>query len=474
MKDSIRRVTAAFLVAFIAVAARLAYVGVVRAPSLSAHPRNPRVTAARREIVRGSIFLSGGEPVARDVAPGGPRLYVGPLSLAHLVGYEDARYGVAGLEASYNSELLGLDGRSWLESFVRSVFSAGHGHARGNDIVLTIDLEVQQAAERAMAGRRGAAVALDPRTGAVLAMVSNPGFSPSQISSAWERLVEDEASPLFNRATLGLYPPGSAVKPMIAAIALSSGAVSVDETFRCEGAIRVGTRAGDDREISCPGGKAHGNVNLSSALAYSCNVAFAQIGWRVGGEKLYNGLRSFHFGAALPFDVPTAAGVITVADAGLDRATVAQISIGQGTLLASPLEMACAVGAIGNGGVMRRPYVVREVRDPDGAVLRRTPSVILCVPVPAEDAGLVKDMMVGAVARGTARAAGLPGVRVAGKTGTAQNPHGAPHAWFVGFAPADDPRCAVAVVLENGGSGGAVAAPVAREILRAALRAASR
>ncbi|MGE5593849.1 MAG: peptidoglycan D,D-transpeptidase FtsI family protein [Betaproteobacteria bacterium] len=467
MKDSIRRVMAAFLVAFIALSARLAYVGVVRAPGLSAHPRNPRVTAARRDIVRGGIYLSGGEPVARDAAPGGPRLYMGPLSLAHLVGYEDAKYGVAGLEASYNSELLGLDGRSWIESLARSVFSADH--ARGNDIILTIDLDVQRAAERAMAGRRGAAVALDPKTGAVLAMVSNPGFSPSEISSTWERLVEDEASPLFNRATLGLYQPGSAVKPIIAAIALSSGAVDPDETFRCEGVIRVGTRAGDDREISCPGGRAHGDVDLAAALAYSCNVAFAQIGWRVGGEKLYNGLRSFHFGAALPFDVPTAAGGITAGGVELDKAAVAQISIGQGTFLASPLEMACAIGAIGNGGVMRRPYVVREVRDPDGTVLRRTPSTILCVPVPAVQAGLVKDMMVGAVARGTARAAGLPGVKVAGKTGTAQNPHGAPHAWFVGFAPADEPRCAVAVVLENGGSGGAVAAPVAREILRAAL-----
>ncbi|MBC7082433.1 MAG: penicillin-binding protein [Bacillota bacterium] len=468
MKDSVRRISIAFLVAFAVLSARLFLVGVLRAPDLSAHPRNPRVAAVRRDIVRGGIYLSRGEPVAKDSAPGGPRVYMGPPGLVHLTGYEDARYGTAGLEASYNSELLGLGGESSVASLARNIFAAGP--ARGNDIILTVDMGVQRAAERAMAGRRGAAVALDPKTGAILAMVSNPGFSPGRISFEWERLVKDDGSPLFNRATLGLYPPGSAVKPIIAAIALSSGVVSPEDRFRCEGAIRVGNRADDEREVSCSDGRAHGDVDLAAAIARSCNVAFAQIGWRVGREKLYNGLQSFHFGVALPFDVPTAAGAISAGGVNLDRAAVAQISIGQGTLVASPLEMACAIGAIGNGGVMRRPYVVREVRSPDGTKLRRTPSTILRVPVPATVARRVKDMMVEAVTSGTARAAGLPGVRVAGKTGTAQNPHGAPHAWFVGFAPAEDPRCAVAVVVENGGSGGRVAAPVAREILRAALR----
>lgn len=467
MKDSVRRIFIAFLVAFAVLSARLILAGVVQAPDLSAHPRNPRLAEARRDIVRGGIYLSGGELVAKDSAPGGPRLYTGPPGLVHLTGYEDARYGTAGLEASYNSELLGLGGESLLAKIAKNVFAKGR--ARGNDIILTVDAQVQRAAERAMAGRRGAAVALDPRTGAVLAMVSNPGFSPERISSQWESLVKDEASPLFNRATLGLYPPGSAVKPIVAAIALSSGAVSADDAFRCEGTIRVGVRADDKREVACPDGRAHGDVDLPTAIALSCNVAFAQIGWRVGPEKLYNGLRGFHFAAALPFDVPTAAGAITPGDVNLDRAAVAQISIGQGTLVVSPLEMACAVGAIGNGGVMRRPYVVREVRSPDGTQLRTTAGAILRVPVSATVARRVTDMMVEAVASGTARAAGLPGVRVAGKTGTAQNPHGEPHAWFVGFAPAEEPRCAVAVVIENGGSGGRVAAPAAREILRAAL-----
>lgn len=469
MKDSIRRISIAFLIAFAVLSARLLLVGVVRAPYLSAHPRNPRVAAVRRDIVRGGIYLSRGEPVARDSASGGPRLYMGPPGLEHLTGYEDTRYGTAGLEASYNAELLGLGGTGGgIARFVRGLLGGGPG--RGNDIILTVDADVQRAAARAMGGRRGAAVALDPRTGAVLAMVSNPGFSPGRIASEWDRLVKDERSPLFNRATLGLYPPGSAMKPVIAAIALSSGVVGPEDTFRCEGAIRVGTRARDTREVSCPDGRAHGEVTLAEAIARSCNVAFAQIGWRIGQEKLYNGLRSFHFGDALPFDVPTAAGAITVGGGGLDRPAVAQISIGQGTLAASPLQMACAIGALANGGVMRRPYVVREVRSPDGTVLRRTPGTILDIPVAATVARRVKDMMVEAVASGTAQAAALPEVQVAGKTGTAQNPHGAPHAWFVGFAPAEEPRCVVAVVVENGGSGGRVAAPVAREILRAALR----
>ncbi|MCR4403274.1 MAG: penicillin-binding transpeptidase domain-containing protein [Firmicutes bacterium] len=467
MTDSLRRIFIAFLAAFAVLAARLIIAGILQAPDLSAHPRNPRLAEARRDIVRGGIYLSGGELVARDSAPGGPRLYAGPPGLAHLIGYEDARYGTAGLEASYNSELLGLGGESLLARIARDVFS--RGGKRGNDIILTVDATVQRAAERAMAGRRGAACALDPRTGAVLAMVSNPGFAPERIASQWESLVKDETSPLFNRATLGLYPPGSAVKPLIAAIALSCGAVGADEVFRCEGAIGVGVRDDDDRKVACPDGTAHGDVDLASAIALSCNVAFAQIGWRAGSEKLYNGLRGFHVATALPFDVPTAAGTITAGAPALDRASVAQVSIGQGALAVSPLQMACAIAAIGNGGVMRRPHVVREVRSPDGTPLRRVTGAILGVPASASSARLVAEMMVEAVSRGTARAAALPGVRVAGKTGTAQNPHGEPHAWFVGFAPAEKPRCAVAVVIENGGSGGRVAAPVGREILRAAL-----
>ncbi len=467
MEANVRRVCLFLLVGFALVAARLGFLAVVRGASLAAHPRNPRLAEARRSIQRGGIYLRGAEVVARDAGPGGPRVYTGPASLAHLVGYEDPKYGTAGLEAAYNAALLGLEPRVSVRSALRRL-ALGEGR-RGCDLVLSVDLGVQRAAERAMAGRRGAVVALDPRTGAVLAILSNPGFDPNRISSDWDRLAAAPA-PLFNRATLGLYPPGSTIKPLIAAVALRAGAVRADEAFECAGTIPVasGGREADAREISCPSGASHGLVRLSDAIALSCNVAFAQVGWKLGPARLYNGLREFGFGQALPFDVAATAGrAPSVRD--LDRAAVAQIAIGQGELVTSPLHMAVAIGAIANGGSMLRPFAVSEVRSPSGAVWRARPAA-LGRPVPRDVARAVVDMMVEAVTRGTARSAAIPGVRVAGKTGTAQNPHGAPHAWFAGFAPADDPQVVVVVVVENGGSGGAVAGPVGREVMRAALQ----
>lgn len=466
MDSSIRRASWALLVALVIVAVRLGFVVVVRGQYLAGHPRNPRVAMVRRQVVRGGIYLHGGEVVVKDSSAGGPRLYVGPASLAHLVGYEDARYGTAGLESTYNGLLLGLDRSRSMTRSMKRLLAGEPG--RGNDIVLTVDLGTQRAAERAMGGRQGAVVVLHPRTGAVLAMLSNPGFTPGQISSEWERLASDSSGPLFNRATLGLYPPGSVIKPIVAAIALSAGVIDAQDVFRCTGAIKVGTSADDNREISCPSRTVHGNVSLARAIASSCNVAFAQIGWQIGAKQLYNGFRKFGFGESLPFDVAATAGKLPEGGT-LGRARVAQLAIGQGELVVSPLHMAAMTGALAEGGLMRRPYVVSEVRSPSGETIRRTRSSILGAPILPSVARRVKDMMVEAVAQGTARAAGIPGVEVAGKTGTAENPHGPPHAWFAGFAPASKPSVVVVVIVENGGSGGKMAAPIACEIMRAAL-----
>ncbi len=466
MDSSIRRACAAILVGLGILALWLAFLAVVRGQYLAGHPRNPRAAMVRREIVRGGILLAGGEVVARDAGAGGPRLYAGPQSLSHLVGYEDPRYGTAGLESAYNAVLLGLDRGPSLAARLGRLL--GRGPERGSDLILTIDLEIQRAVERAMAGRRGAVVVLEPRTGAVLAMLSNPGFSQRQVSSEWERLASASSGPLFNRATLGLYPPGSTIKPIVACIALSAGALGPGHVTRCAGSISVGEAKGDSRTISCPSGARHGELDLAGALVASCNVAFAQIGWQIGAGRLYNGLREFGFAESLPFEVTAIAGRLPDA-ATLDRASVAQLAIGQGELVTSPLHMAVMVAALADGGVMRRPYVVSEVRSPDGRTIQRTRPAIRQVPVSATVARQVTRMMVEAVARGTGLEARVPGVEVAGKTGTAENPGGAPHAWFVGFAPANKPAVALAVVVENGGSGGKVAAPIAREIVRASL-----
>jgi peptidoglycan glycosyltransferase len=296
----------------------------------------------------------------------------------------------------------------------------------------------------------------------VLALASVPSFDPNGLDRSFSSLNSNPKSPLLNRAIDGLYPPGSTFKIFTAGSALEAGTVTMDAHFDDPGYYVIGDFTLHDNE-----GEATGYQNLTTAFALSSNVDFAQIALKMGTGLFYQYLDKWNIGASLDFQIPAETDRVP------DKASVvpgelAQMGFGQGALLMTPLQMALITATVANGGNMPRPYIVRQIVR-DGSAASVTPSGNLASPISADTATNVKNMMVAVVQRGTGTVAQLPNVQVAGKTGTATNPHGAAHSWFVCFAPADRPRVAVAVIVENGGYGADVAAPIARSVLREAL-----
>ncbi|MBM3463996.1 MAG: hypothetical protein FJX76_18025 [Armatimonadetes bacterium] len=407
----------------------------------------------------------GGAPV--DGAPwddpgeGWHRRYAADRALGPLIGYRSLVLGAAGLERSQDEVLRGvvtpggLLGAAWL---------AAGGDLRGKDVVLTVDAELQRLAYRSLDGRRGAVVVLDPRNGEVLACVSAPGFDPNRVSdeSTWGKLLRDRSAPLLNRATEGSYPPGSVIKPAVLALALDAGTLRLGETFSCPGWIEVnGYRMHD----YAPGG--HGTLDATHAMTWSCNVAFARIATGVGNRPFMEGLRRMGLGAAPSMELPCGAGNLPQSSA-VTPEMLAQMGFGQGEMTVTPLQVAMLMAGLANEGRVMRPHLVRATRTQGGRETRADAEAAIRM-CSASSARQVAGMMVSVVDRGTGAAARIPGVAIAGKTGTAENPHGPAHAWFAGFAPADAPRVAIAVIVENAGSGGVEAAPIARVLLEAAL-----
>ncbi|MGH2405932.1 MAG: peptidoglycan D,D-transpeptidase FtsI family protein [bacterium] len=465
MTARIRQLVRLFVVLFIVEWAWVAYWQMGRGPELALDPRNPRMIAAEQRIHRGAILDRMLRPLALTPAGGeqGLRQYpYGPL-FAHTIGYRSLRAGKAGLERALDAHLLGL---KLGQGGYREVLGERLGPSRrGADVVLTLDAQVQQAAWEALGGRRGAVVVLDPRTGAILALASAPSFDPGGVDADWDALRETSGGPLLNRALQGQYPPGSAFKVVTMAAALSRGIVSPNSVFADPGSIIVGKTRITNYE-----GRACGSVTVFTALVHSCNVVFIKVGMRLGGEALLEAARGFGLGEAASLEVPASAGHLPPSDQ-VRGDGVAQMAFGQGSLAVSPLQMALVAATFARRGTMPIPYLVREVRTPDGEIMEQHRSAHGKSVIATETAEVVTEAMIEVVRRGTGQAARLPRVVVAGKTGTATAPVGRSHAWFIGFAPAQAPRVAVAVVLEHGGVGGQNAAPVARRVLQAALAA---
>jgi peptidoglycan glycosyltransferase len=430
----------------------------VDGPALDADARNPR--QARRAEGRGSILARDGTPLALTRA--GRRIYPLGSALAHTVGYASTRYGTSGLEDAFDRIL--SPPRRAADPFAAAVEIATGAHAapRGDDVVTTLDLDVQRALVAALAPyARAAGVVLDPRSGAVLAMASLPSFDPNALDAQFRTLAADPRSPLLDRATSGLYPPGSTFKIVTAADALDAGVVNRDTTFDDDGGLHVGTFTvrNDEEERT-------GRQTLSGAFALSSNVDFARIALELGVERWFAYAERWQLGRSTEFDLPVVDDHLP-ARAEVSPSVLAQLGFGQASLLVTPLRMALIGATIANAGTLPRPFLVREIAQRRAPLATRPET--LGTPISASTADTVRDLMVAVVTRGTGTAAALSGVTVAGKTGTATNPQGKSHAWFVAFAPAQAPRVAIAVVIENVGYGGTFAAPVAKRVLRVAL-----
>ncbi|HXP91982.1 MAG TPA: penicillin-binding protein 2 [Candidatus Binatia bacterium] len=455
---AIRRLGALFVVLFAIIVVRQFWIALVEAPALDADPRNPRVALLAQG--RGDIVASDGTVLAQS--KNAKRVYPLGALVAHAVGYDSPRYGTSGLEDAFDRALTPRPVSADVLAQVTSLFGGAQPVSRGAEVITTLDVATQRALVTQLSRySRAAGIVIEPQSGAVLALASVPGFDPNTIDADFPRLAHSGSSPLLDRSTSGLYPPGSTFKIITAADALEAGIVTPQSTFTDNGSLVVGNFTIHDDE-----GEVTGTQTLAGAFALSSNVDFGQIVLRLGVDEWYAAARRWGLGQPLEFDLPAARDRIPP-QADVSPSILAQMGFGQASLLVSPLRMALVAATIANGGVTPRPYLVRAVRGNGISVQTKTEQ--LANPISPQTAATVRDMMLEVVRHGTGTAAALPNVSVAGKTGTATNPAGRAHSWFVAFAPAEAPRVAVAVVVENAGYGGAVAAPIARNVLRVAL-----
>jgi peptidoglycan glycosyltransferase len=480
----IRRVAVVVLVAFLALLAAPLYWQVLAADRLANDSRNTRVLIKEYSIERGAIVLADRTEVARSDRSrqrGDPlefvRRYPHGERYGMVTGFYSLVYGRTLAEQEFNSYLLGRAP----EQFGQNVYDLLTARETpGGTLVLTLDRATQEAAERALGARKGAVVALDPRTGAVLAMTTFPRYDPNQLSSHnpeairrnWDRLIQDEDDPLLNRAAGALYPPGSTFKVITAAAALENG-VSMSRELPSPPVFDVPQTSADIRNF---GGAlcGDGSLTLTEALEISCNTTFAGLGVELGSEKLAAEAEKFGFNRPSPYQLPAATSVIPEKQ---DPPATAQSAIGQRDVRVSPLQMASVAATIANGGRRMAPFVGQEVVSDRGQVVKRFEGEDLGQAIPERVAGDLRDMMLQVVESGTGTAAQIPNLPVAGKTGTAQHARGrAPHAWFIGFTGAGDRSIAVAVVVEEGGdvgseiTGGRTAAPIARKVMATYMR----
>ncbi|MHB8630690.1 MAG: peptidoglycan D,D-transpeptidase FtsI family protein [Candidatus Limnocylindria bacterium] len=469
---NIRRLTFLIAIAFLMTSIGVGYWSIVAASDLNADPFNPRLIAAVRDRPRGEIIDSSGRVLAESVKEGDSyrRRYT-DRSLAQVVGYASFKYGAAGVEAAYQESLIGQDPSDLLGQWKARYLG---DRTQPGSVVLGIDPKVQQAAVAALAGRRGAIVALDPKTGRIIASVSLPNYDanvlvdPKQQDIAWGQLTNNPDRPLINRAAQGLYPPGSTMKIITAAAALESG-FDPNQKIRIDDPYQADKSWGDYFVRSAS--RSHGDFDMSLAFQRSENIYFAKVGLTIGAQKLSDMAAKFGIGRRPALDLAAAKGQLSNSGR-IDRPILlADTSYGQGQLLTSPLQMAMVAATVADHGVQVQPHYVTEVRDAGGGVLRLVGGGAGDRIISPATAAALTTYLVQAVEAPGAFAFGakIAGVHVAGKTGTAETPTGLPHGWFVGFAPAEDPQVAVAVIIENDGQGGVDAAPIGGAVMRAAL-----
>ncbi|SHJ10597.1 peptidoglycan D,D-transpeptidase FtsI family protein [Lutispora thermophila] len=444
-----------FIVSFLGIAIYLIIFNFFEAKYIYSNSYNKRLRNENTYIVRGDIQDRNDIILATSKISNNSikRDYIYSRHFSHVIGYHSKQIGSTGIEALYDKELSSAKILDTIKGIINGK------EIKGNTVKLTLDKTLQVYASELLGNRKGSIVALNPKTGEILALVSKPDFNPSKINANWKNLIEDENSPLLNRALDGLYPPGSIFKIITTSAALYGN--YKDYEIDCTGSSNV-----NGYEIKDSNKKGHGNINLNKAFTLSCNSYFVNLGLKLGNEKLYNEANKFLFNKSISGNIIAKTSRFNMK---YDNKSLASQSIGQGDVLITPLHAAVIASIIANDGMLLQPYIVSEIKDINGKTIKSFKSKSANVIIDADKAKTIKEMMVNVVKSGTGKSAKISGIEVAGKTGTAENPHGKPHSWFIGFAPAEDPQIAIAVIIENGGSGGSNAAPIAGKVMKKAI-----
>jgi len=478
LERNLKKGLAILLAAFILLGVYYCYILFFYSDRWFANSYNPRVKldAWEPKVIPGDIKDRNGKVLATTIKEKRQnpetnqkqiyyyRSYLGgreqAKSIAHVVGFNDAKLGRSGVEALQVKYLMGYN-NPFYEKVYQKIFLP---QEVGNNLHLTIDIDLQQYIDKALGKNKGSVVVMDAETGEILAMVSHPDFNPN-------RLEKVEGDVLLNRATEGFYMPGSIFKVIVAAAALNNleGVSSI--TFDCQGAIEIGSQT-----ISCYGGESHGQVDLNQAMTVSCNGYFVDITNKLGKEKLLKTAEAFGFNQDFIFpDLKLAASSLPL-KGSVSAEKLALISIGQGEVQVTPLHMAMVASAIANDGIMMEPKLVYEVVGRNGRIQQKLQSKIYRKAMSRENAKIMQAMLKNVVDKGTGKGAAIKGRQVAGKTGTAEINNGDSevrnNAWFIGYVIGNKSKIAVSIVIEDlpaGQTGGKLAAPLAGKILKKAL-----
>ncbi len=483
MNSAIRRLAVAAMVLMLALMANSTYLQAFRSNELNGRNDNKRVRDSQFSVDRGAILI-GNSTVIAESKPSEDRFkyqrtYANGPVYAPVTGYYSYLFGRAGIELNQNSELNGSDPSL---AFRRIIDVISNRPQQGASVTLTLNQQAQLAAYKGLGNKKGAVVAIEPKTGKILALATTPSYDPNQlashdlskVSAAWKKLEADPDKPTLNRAARETYPPGSTFKLVTAAAALSSGKYTPETKTNSPAELplpQTTTPLVNEDRKNCGGSN---DATLTIALRYSCNTAFGSVGLELGPDALRDQAAKFGFGER---HLPELSGVASAFPGDPNQPQTAQSAIGQFDVRATPLQMAMVAAGIANKGEVMKPYLVQSVKTANLKTVSETKPESLHQAITPEVAAQLTGMMVDVVKNGTGKKGQIDNVEVAGKTGTAQtSPERPPFAWFTAFAPANDPQIAVAVMIEsadvarNDIAGGALAAPISKAVMEAVLR----
>lgn len=478
ISNNIKKVMFVFILFFIVTISYVTYFEIITGPKIVNNADNKRLWAKRNEVLRGTIYdrnkvaLTKSERV--DTLNQKREYAYGDL-FSHVLGYVNPQYGITGLEAKYDQYLMGSKDES-LKQFITDLIKTKGNlepqEKKGDNLITTLNYNVQKQASDMLGDKKGAVVALDPRTGEILAMVSKPSFDPndSALKANWSSLNSNPDRPLLNRAVSGLYPPGSTFKTITAVSALENIPGIQNKTFNDTGVLVFNSK----ESLSNFDGEVNGEINFKNAYVKSSNFVFGTLGLELGNENLKKTAEDFYFNRNTPADGIVIDNSKFPTLKSYEKGNMAQSAIGQSSVLATPMQMALVASTIADNGIMMKPHLVKQILTSDGDIVSTIDTESNGQIISSDIASTMKSFMRTVVAEGTGVNAAIEGVEVSGKTGTADHMENGkaapPHSWFIGFAPYDNPKIAVAVIVEDGGQGGIAAAKIASGVMQSALK----
>lgn len=434
----------------------ISYFQVFKAESIKENSYNKRLWLNEENVLRGSILDRNGKIISYSEKEDDKNIRYYPYGrlYSHIIGYSYRQYGKSGLEKEYNNELLDINENNALNEIKNLVLPK----SVGNDLKLTIDHNVQEKSQTLLKGKKGSIITMNPKTGEIYSMVSMPDFDSANLDSEWKGIIESSESPLLNRSIQGLYEPGSIFKVITSVAILET--YGIDKNYMCQGNATI-----EGYTFKDYGNGVHGKLDLKGAFKNSCNPYFVEKSLMVGKEKLGEVADKFMINEEIPFDLDVKKSKFDYKKS-MGKTKIAASSIGQGDVLVTPLNMAMMVSAIANDGKMVKPILVKDIINKNGKIIKTNSTEILSQVSNDGVVEEVKEMMREVVVSGTGKNASIKNVKVSGKTGTAENSSGKSHSWFIGFAPYEDPKLAIVVVLESEGTTGEKgAAPIARDMI---------